>query len=85
MPIAAARTLTFTPEDYFEWETTQEVRHEYHFGEVFPMPGGTLAHATLIANLTIALGVALRGSGCRVLSEAMRVQVLEGPSTSTPT
>ena len=76
MPAVAARTLTLTPEEYFAWEETQTVRHEYHFGEVFPMPGGTFAHATLIANLTIALGVALRGSACRVVSEAMRLQVL---------
>ena len=77
MPATLARTLTLTPEEYFAWEPTQKERHEYHFGEVFPTPGGTFAHATVIANLTIALGLALRGSRCRVLPEAMRVQVLE--------
>ena len=78
MPAAAARPLTLSPEDYFAWEQTQEARHEYHFGEVFPTPGGTLEHATLIMNLGVALAVALRDSDCRVLSEAMRVEVLRG-------
>ena len=77
MPATAARTLTLTPEEYFAWEPTQTVRHEYHFGEVFPMPGGTFEHATVIANLTVALGVALRGHRCRLVSNEMRVQVLE--------
>ena len=75
MPATAARTLT--PEDYFAWEPTQEVRHEYHFGEVFPMPGGTFKRATVIANLMVALGVALRDHRCRLVSNEMRVQVLE--------
>ncbi|WP_420456915.1 Uma2 family endonuclease [Rubrivirga sp.] len=78
MPATAARTLTFTPEEYFEWETTQEVRHEYHFGEVFPTPGGTFAHATVSLNLGSALLVALRGSNCRPVSNDMRVEVLAG-------
>ena len=77
MPTTAARTLTLTPEEYFAWEPTQTVRHEYHFGEVFPMPGGTFEHATVTTNLMAALAVALRGSECRPISNQMRVQVLE--------
>lgn len=76
MPSVAARTLTFTPDGYEAWERDQLERHEYHFGEVFPMPGGTLEHARLIMSLGAALVVALRDSNCLVLSEAMRVEVL---------
>lgn len=77
MPAVAARTLTFTPEEYFAWEETQVERHEYHFGEVFPMSGGTYAHARVSMALGAALVSALRGTDCAVLSEAMRVEVLE--------
>ncbi len=76
MPAVAARTLTFTPEAYVAWEAEQTERHEYHFGEVFPMPGGTLEHARLIMALGTILVSALRESDCLVLSEAMRVEVL---------
>ena len=75
MPVAAARTLTLSVEDYFAWEEEQVERHEFHFGEVFPMPGGTAAHAELIAALTAFLFAALRGTEFTVRSEAMRVQV----------
>ncbi len=76
MPAVAARTLTFTPEEYEAWEEGQLERHEYHFGEVYAMPGGTLEHARLIVALTVALAHALRDADCLVLSEAMRVEVL---------
>lgn len=75
MPAVAPRTLTLTPEEYFAWEATQEVRHEYHDGEVFPMSGGSSAHAEIIVNVTVALVLALRDAECTVRSEAMRVQV----------
>lgn len=75
MPAVAARTLVLTPDEYLAWEPTQEVRHEFHYGEVYPMPGGTSAHAELIAQLIIALGIAIRGTDCTVRSEAMRVQI----------
>lgn len=77
MPAVAPKTLTFTPEGYFEWEATQLERHEYHFGEVYPMPGGSSAHAELIAHLTFAFMLALRDSDCTVRSEAMRVEIDE--------
>ena len=76
MPAVAARTLTFTPDEYEAWEESQLERHEYHFGEVFAMSGGTFSHARLVAALTTSLSVALRDSECLVLSEAMRVEVL---------
>ncbi|MEM0963770.1 MAG: Uma2 family endonuclease [Bacteroidota bacterium] len=74
MPAVAPRTLTLTPDEYVEWEAEQLERHEYHFGEVYPMPGGTAAHAQLISALNAFLFVALRGTGYVVLSGAMRVQ-----------
>ena len=76
MPAVAAQTLDLTPEAYFAWEEQQLERHEYHYGEVFAMSGGSFAHARLTANLLIALGSALRDTDCAVLSEAMRVEVL---------
>lgn len=76
MPAVAARTLTFTPDAYEAWEEDQLERHEYHFGEVYAMSGGTFTHARLVAALTIELGNALRGTDCLALSEAMRIEVL---------
>ena len=33
-----------SPQEYLEWEKTQELRYEYIDGEVFAMTGGTKPH-----------------------------------------
>lgn len=75
MPVAAARTITFTPEEYFDWEERQDERHEYANGEVFPMPGGTYEHFLIIANWVRYLGTALTGAAA--LPDGMRLQIHE--------
>lgn len=77
MPVAAPRSLTMSPDEYVAWEATQLERHEYHYGEVFPMPGGSPEHAELIILVAVALHEAVRGTECTVRSEAMRVGVSE--------
>ncbi|MEM0964479.1 MAG: Uma2 family endonuclease [Bacteroidota bacterium] len=74
MPVAAARTITFTPEEYFDWEERQEERHEYANGEVYPMPGGTYEHFLIIANWVVALRGAV-GNRAAVLPDGMRIQI----------
>ena len=44
----------FTPEEYFDWEERQEERHEYAYGEVYTMPGGTSEHFLIIGNWIFA-------------------------------
>lgn len=75
MPVAAARTVLLTPDEYVAWEERQDIRHEYAFGEVFPMPGGTFAHFLIISNLAFALRVALAGRAAFVLADGMRLQI----------
>ena len=77
MPTTAARKITFTPEEYFDWEERQEERHEYHHGEVYPMPGGTYEHFLVIANWIVAFRGALSDRGASVLPDGMRVQINE--------
>lgn len=45
-----------------------EGRAELEDGILYMMAGGTPEHAALTANVIIALGVKLRGSGCRTMS-----------------
>ncbi|MEL7168040.1 MAG: Uma2 family endonuclease [Bacteroidota bacterium] len=75
MPVAPAVTLRMTPEEYFAWEETQVEKHEYVHGEVFPMSGGTRNHALIPANFIAALVPLLRGTGCRVFSSDLRIQI----------
>lgn len=71
----------YTVEEYFALEEQSDIRHEYYHGEVFPMDGpeamagATLAHNTIKQNGVIALRQGLRGSGCRVYDENVRLNI----------
>lgn len=65
-------------EQYLAWERTQLDRHEFFRGEVFEMAGGRLRHNALSAAVIIELGIALRGTGGRVLSNDQRIAARPG-------
>ena len=75
MPTTAARKITFTPDEYFDWEERQEERHEYHHGDVYPMPGGTSEHFLVIGNWVRLLGNALLDVDALVYPDGMRLQI----------
>jgi Uma2 family endonuclease len=65
----------FTPEEYFEWEEHQEIRHEYFDGEVYAMTGGTLNHSEIAINFGALLRANLRGGKCRLLNGDARINI----------
>ncbi len=67
----------FSPEEYFHWESQQELRYEYIDGEVFAMAGGTIAHSAIAVNLISLLRPHVRGSNCRVLGSDAKVGISE--------
>lgn len=64
-----------TPEQYLERERAADSKHEYWNGEVYAMAGGSPAHSLVIGNVTIALGILLRGKKCYVFNSDLRVSV----------
>lgn len=78
--IAEPKFNPMTPQEYLDWEETQELKHEYIDGEVFAMTGGTIPHNLIALNLASALKAHLRGKGCRVFMADVKVQISErGP------
>ena len=73
--MSAAPRLALSPSGFLDWEAGQDRRHEYHRGEVFVMAGGTEPHARIITNALLALSAALKGRGCTVYTDALRVRV----------
>ncbi|MGL4375071.1 MAG: Uma2 family endonuclease [Microcoleaceae cyanobacterium] len=63
-----------TAEEYLEWESKQELRHEYIDGEILAMTGGTIPHNDIALNLYRALYSHLRQRGCRVNVSDVKVQ-----------
>ena len=73
-----------TPEEFLERERAAEEKHEYWYGEVFAMAGGSPAHSFVISNINIALGNLLRDSSCYVFNSDLRVVVRWGELITYP-
>ena len=71
--MASQPIVHFTLEEYFRHEREAEQRHEYIDGAILAMAGGTPRHSLITANVTIALGLRLRGKPCRVYSSDLRI------------
>lgn len=69
----------YTPEEYLGLERKSDVKHEWLDGRIYIHPiymmvGGSPKHSTLIVNLTIAIGVQLRGKKCQAFSNDLKVR-----------
>lgn len=69
----ALRRLSYA--EYLAIEATSGQKHELVDGVVVAMAGGTYAHGLVIANAIRALGNALAGRPCRVLSPDNRLRI----------
>ena len=73
MSSLAAQTL-YTPEEYLALERKATLKSEYINGEIFAMSGASLAHTRITADIVTELNNQLRGQGCEVISNDMRVK-----------
>ena len=72
-----ARLITeVTVAEYLEAEQDAETRHEYVYGEVFALAGGSVTHNVIGANVVRFLGNAA-GSECRAYGSDMKLRVEE--------
>jgi len=78
--VAQPKSNPMTPQEYLDWEATQDIKYAYMDGEVFAMTGGTIPHNQIALNLASALKAHLRGQGCLVVMADVKVQISEkGP------
>ena len=69
-----ARLITeITVDEYLEAEQESEVRHEYIYGEVFALAGGSVTHNVICANV-VHLLVGASGAGCRTYGSDMKLR-----------
>ena len=61
--------------EFLAWEERQELRYEFDGFHPIAMVGGTRAHASIQANLAIAVGGRLRGTPCRYYGNDLKVEV----------
>ena len=74
----APARLHMSLEQYLDWESRQERKHELVDGVIRLMAGATVAHNAIAANLIIALGPRLRGKPCRPFGSDMKVRIPSG-------
>ena len=61
--------------DYCRLEAQSEQKHDYEFGKVVPVPGGSLNHSRIIANIGREIGIRLLDldGPCEYLESSFRV------------
>jgi Uma2 family endonuclease len=69
------RAPSYTVEEYLRIDREAELKSEYHNGEMFPLASVSWEHAVIAVNTGTELNLKLRGSGCTVASQPIRVRV----------
>src|SRR4051812_44654193 len=70
--------LIYTVEDYLAIERATDERHEYLDGQIYAIAGESPEHGTICTNLTVELGVQLKGSPCQLWAKDCKVR--SGPA-----
>ncbi|QSA96875.1 Uma2 family endonuclease [Methylococcus sp. EFPC2] len=76
MSVAELKVMSL--EEYLDWESRQETKHEFYNGlvyEVYAMTGARDAHVTVAGNVFSLLRSHLRGTPCRTYIADMRLKV----------
>src|SRR2546428_2153628 len=82
-PAPTRQPYRFTVEEYLAFERASDERHEYLDGVIYAMAGSASTqamagesedHGTICMNLSISLGLQLRGTSCRAFSKDTKVR-----------
>jgi len=63
------------PDEYLAIERESDTKSEYLDGFVVSMTGASINHIRIVTNITIELGNQLRGRGCDILTNEMKVRL----------
>ena len=64
----------YAVEEYLEFERQAEDRHEYLDGNIYAMAGESPEHGAICMNLSISVGLQLRGTPCQAFAKDMKVR-----------
>ncbi len=59
MMLARKLTKTYSIKEYLKLEERSNLKHEFHYGELYAMAGGTVDRSTLEGNMLTELKIAL--------------------------
>ena len=67
--------LRMSEAEYLEFEEQSEIKHEFMNGKVYAMAGADWDHVMITQSTSVALYTQLRGKGCRVGTNDLRLKV----------
>ena len=73
-----------TPEEYFDWEEQQDLKHEYFDGEVYAMSGGTQNHGRISIRIVSLIDSHLDEGDCQIFNSDVRVKIQESEKYTYP-
>lgn len=82
--MTAVAIKMYTEQEYLELERAAEYKSEYYRGEIFAMSGASRYHNRITENLSIEIGVFLKGKPCQSFSRDMRVHIPENTLYTYP-
>jgi Uma2 family endonuclease len=82
--MTAVAIKMYTEQEYLELERAAEYKSEYYRGEIFAMAGAGRNHNRITENLSIEIGVFLKGKGCQSFSSDLRVHIPENTLYTYP-
>lgn len=68
----------YSVKEYFDLEATSQIRHEFYYGKLTPMPGESQNANTISLNCAFALKTSLKGKGYKVNAHDVRTIVKGG-------
>ncbi|MEI9809076.1 MAG: Uma2 family endonuclease [Bacteroidota bacterium] len=74
-PFAAYGKKYFSMEEYLEFESASDEKHEYYRGGVFAMSGAKMTHNIISVNILSTLKQKLKGKSCRPFNSDQRIHI----------
>jgi Uma2 family endonuclease len=75
--VTVALQKKYTVEEYLEFEELSDVRHEFYFGELYPIENTTKTHNRIKRNFAKALDNAFDERDCDVFDENVKVEIVK--------
>ncbi|MEN8123291.1 MAG: Uma2 family endonuclease [Bacteroidota bacterium] len=75
MNTANKRNKTYSYNEYLELEKETNEKHDFFFGEVFNLAGGTIKHNLIVNNISYTLKGRLKNKRCLILTENVKFEI----------
>ncbi len=84
MEAIALSEKLFTVEEYIKFDEENDVRHEFHFGKLYPISGTGDVHNEIVHDIHELIKSVFRQRGCKVYSESVKLELIKNGKYNYP-